>query len=555
MLQKNSYKLLIAILMLVCNQQNIARTQNFPRLQKNGDATQLIVDDKPFLILGGELHNSSSSNLEYLEPTWQQLKDMNLNTVLAVVSWQLMEPEENKFDFSLVDGLLQKARENNLKLVLLWFGSWKNGLSHYAPSWVKIDANRFPRIKLENGKSTETLSPFSLESQKADAKAFAALMAHLKEVDSIEKTVIMMQVENEVGVLGSVRDNSEIANNEFRKNVPKELISGLKKYNHELNPQLKDVWQKTDYREDGSWIEIFGDKEYSEELFMAWQYASYMNAVTVAGKTEYNLPMFVNAWIVQPEDKKPGDYPSGGPQAHVHDIWRIAAPDIDILTPDVYLPNFPPIAEMYHHAWNPLFVPESFSGEPGASNAFYTIGKHAGIGYSPFGIDNYLQDPSSSPLAKAYHILNQLSPIITKAQSEKRITAFSLSSDNNEMTEELGGYKITASLSQDIRTDTYLSEHGYGLVIWENKDEFIIAGSNISINFIPHSPGPQMAGFISIYEGEYIDGVWKSGRLLNGDNIMINYDLSNEASFNRTGTGAKFESTPSILKVKVYRFE
>lgn len=183
-----------------------------PRLGKRGAATQLIVHDKPFLILGGELHNSSSSNLEYLEPVWQPLKDMHLNTVLAAVSWQLTEPEEGTLDFTLVDGLIGKAREHDLKLILLWFGSWKNGLSHYVPDWVKQDPERFPRVILDNGKVTETISPLGVESSKADARAFTALMAHLKEVDSHDNTVIMVQVENEVGVLGTVRDYSELAN-------------------------------------------------------------------------------------------------------------------------------------------------------------------------------------------------------------------------------------------------------------------------------------------------------------------------------------------------------
>lgn len=555
MLHRRKCTFIIVIVMLGSALPLIARSQELPFLQKKGAVSQLIVDGKPFLILGGELHNSSSSNLDYLEPVWPQLKEMNLNTVLAAVSWQLTEPEENKFDFSLVDGLIEKAREHDLKLVLLWFGSWKNGLSHYVPSWIKMDSDRFPRVILDNGKATETLSPFGMESRKADAKAFAAFMSHLKKVDARERTVIMIQVENEVGVLGAVRDYSEIANSAFHQNVPKTLIDGLKKHADELHPQLRENWERNDSRQVGSWIEVLGDSYHTEEFFMAWQYAVYINAVSAAGKAEYALPMFVNAWIVQPDDKRPGDYPSGGPQAHLHDIWRIAAPDIDMLCPDIYLPDFPSIVDNYSHSWNPLFIPESFSGEPGAANAFYAIGKHAGIGYSPFGIDGNRGDPSASTLAKAYQVLGQLTPVITSAQSENRITAFTLSTQNNQFTEELGGYKVTASLNQDRRTGAYLSEHGYGLVIWEKNNDFVIAGSNITVTFIPDSPGPQMAGFLSIYEGEYMDGIWKSGRLLNGDNIMVNYDLANEARNHRTGTGAKLGSDPSILKVKLYRFE
>jgi len=531
------------------------QAQEVPHLGKNGIAVQLMVDGSPYLILGGELYNSSSSNIEYLEPAWGQLKEMNLNTVLTALSWQLIEPEEGRFDFSLVDALLEDAREHDFKLIFLWFGSWKNGLSHYAPSWVKKDQNRFPRVRLNSGKATETLSPLSLEAKKADAKAFAALMAHLKKVDSKERTVIMMQVENEVGVLGAARDHSKLANVAFNKQVPAELIKGLKKYKNELQPEMIEYWGKTGYRETGTWHEIFGENLYADEAFMAWNYASYINEVTKAGKAEYHIPMFVNAWIVQPEDTKPGDYPAGGPQSRVHDIWRIGAPDIDLKCPDIYLRNFPEILNRYHHSWNPLFISESFSGFDGAANAFYSIGKHAALGYSPFGIDNPVENPSGSALSKAYNILDQLTPVITEAQSKGTISAFWVTTANNPQTVDLGGYKIEASLPYNRRTGELTAEKGYGLVIWKGGDEFILAGSDLNVVFVPDSEGKKLAGFDTVYEGEYVNGKWEPGRLLNGDNIMVNYKLSEQAAINRTGAAAKLEKEPSILQVKLYRFE
>jgi hypothetical protein len=420
---------------------------------------------------------------------------------------------------------------------------------------VKQDPARFHRVILDNGKATETVSPLGLESGKADARAFAALMAHLKKVDGRENTVIMVQVQNEVGVLGAVRDYSELANTFFHQQVPKALIDGLKMYEEDLHPQVRELWERNGRREAGSWNEVFGNNLLAEEYFMAWHYADYINAVATAGKAQYNLPMFVNAWIVQPEDKRAGDYPSGGPQEHVHDIWRIAAPNIDILSPDIYLPDFPAITEAYTHSWNPLFIPESFAGEMGAANAFYAIGKHVAIGYSPFGIDGIADSPQASALSKSYSVLEQLTPLITGAQSDNRITAFILTKNQSLITQKLGGYKVTASLSQNMRSGEFLSDNGYGIVIWEGDDAFVVTGSNINITFVPDTTGPRMAGFLSVYEGEYLNGSWESGRLLNGDNIMVNYDLSNEAHHNRTGTGAKLGSDPSILKVKLYRFE
>jgi hypothetical protein len=555
MLHFQKKRLIVVIILLASLFSSVAVGQQLPRLEKRGAVTQLIVDEKPYLILGGELHNSSSSNLDYLEPVWQPLKDMHLNTVLAAVSWQLTEPEEGRFDFSLVDGLIREAREHDMRLVLLWFGSWKNGLSHYVPDWVKQDPARFPRVILDNGKATETVSPLGLESGKADARAFAALMAHLKKVDGRENTVIMVQVQNEVGVLGAVREHSELANSAFRQQVPKALIDGLKLYAEDLHPQVRELWVRYGRREAGSWSEVFGNNLLAEEYFMAWHYANYINAVATAGKAQYNLPMFVNAWIVQPEDKRAGDYPSGGPQEHVHDIWRIAAPNIDILSPDIYLPDFPAITEAYTHSWNPLFIPESFAGEAGAANAFYAIGKHAGIGYSPFGIDGIADSSQVSLLAKAYSVLGQLTPLITEAQSDNRITAFLLTKNQSQITHQMGGYKVTASLNQNMRSGAFLSDNGYGIVVWEGEEVFVVAGSNINITFVPDTPGPRMAGFLSVYEGAYLNGSWKSGRLLNGDDIMVNYDLSNEVHHNRTGTGAKLGSDPSILKVQLYRYE
>jgi beta-galactosidase GanA len=420
-----------------------------PRLQKNGDASQLIVNEKPFLVLGGELYNSSTSNKAFMNPLWKPLKQMHLNTVLAAVSWELIEPAEGKFDFTLVDDILKGAGSQHLKVVLLWFASWKNGLSHYTPLWVKQDTKRFPRIQLEYGKSTETLTALSTESAAADAKAFAALMEHVKAVDAQQQTVIMIQVENEVGVIGGTRDHSAFANTEFNKPVPAALMKGLQQYKNELQPEMAAHWAAAGSKTNGTWSEVFGDNAFADEAFMAWNYAKYINTVAAAGKAAYNIPFFVNTWVVQPEDKKPGDYPAGGPQSQVHDIWRIAAPAIDIKSPDIYLPDFKRIVAMYHHSWNPLFIPESFSAEDGAANAFYAIGNHNGIGYSPFGIDKTDPNPDATPIAKAYNILAQLTPEVLSAQAKGTIKGFSLTKSDSAQMLQLGGYTIQVTLRKN----------------------------------------------------------------------------------------------------------
>jgi len=524
-----------------------------PHLEQRGKATQLIVGGQPFLVLGGELYNSSSSSIPFLDELWAPLKKMNLNTVLAAVAWEQLEPQEGKYDFTVVDGIIKGAKSNKMKVVLLWFGSWKNGLSHYAPLWVKSDIKRFPRILLENGKSTETISATSEEAARADAKAFGAMMKHVKEVDASDQTVIMVQVENEVGIIGGIRDHSSIANDLFAKPVPKILMDGIVKFKAELQPAFKTLWQSAGSKTSGNWTEVFGNGPAADEAFMAWHYASYINRVAEAGKSQYNLPMFINAWIVQPNDKKPGDYPSGGPQAHVHDIYRIGAPSIDIKSPDVYLPGFKDVAALYHHPWNPLFIPESFAGIDGASNAFYSIGKFNGIGYSPFGIDRKVDTPSNTPIAKAYFLLGQLTPAILAAQAAGNISGMSLSFPDSIRSFELGGYKITVTLRKNWN-GVIQAPKGYCIIMHTSPNEFTIAGSNVDVTFIPATPGPSMSGIASVWEGTYNNSMWIPGRLLNGDDIMMSYNLAEEAMENRTGTGARLLEEPSIVKVLLYRF-
>jgi beta-galactosidase GanA len=245
--------LLFLVVACVCSIPSAdAQVSSLPHLSKEGAATQLIVDGRPFLILGGELHNSSSSSLEYMQVIWPRLAAMHVNVALTPVSWELIEPQEGKFDFALVDGLIQQARRNDLHIVFLWFGSWKNGVSTYVPAWVKTDYARFPRARDEAGRPLEVLSTFSAASRDADAHAFAALMRHIREVDGQNHTVLMMQVENEVGVLGESRDRSPVANEAFAKPVPPELMQYLQKHKDTLIPEFRKVWEDAGRKDFGN---------------------------------------------------------------------------------------------------------------------------------------------------------------------------------------------------------------------------------------------------------------------------------------------------------------
>ena len=351
---------ILITLMMICTSILVAQAQNsgIPHLEKHGTATQLVVDGKPFLMLGGELLNSSSSSLDYMRPVWPRLAAIPLNTVLTPLSWELIEPREGQFDFTLLDGLIQDARRNNLRLVFLWLASWKNGMSSYAPIWVKQNTQRFPRVIEKDGSPVEILSTLGKESMEADARAFAAVMRHIRDVDGEAHTVLMMQVENEVGVLGDSRDRSPAANRAFDGQVPKELMTYLQQHRDTLIPEFRRVWEAAGSKPSGTWEEVFGPGAETDKIFMAWNYGRYVQYVAAAGKAEYPIPMYVNTWLAGP-DASPGQYPSGGPLPEVMDLWKAAGTAIDIYSPDIYAPNFAEWCDRYNRAGNPLFIPET----------------------------------------------------------------------------------------------------------------------------------------------------------------------------------------------------
>ncbi len=511
---------------------------DIPHLQKQGTTRQLVVDGRPFLVLGGELHNSSTSNLAYMHPIWPRMQDLNFNTVLAPVTWELIEPEEGHFDFSLVDGLIMGARRNNMRLVFLWLASWKNGMSSYIPVWVKKDYKRFPRVKIRDKGTVEVLSTLAEANWQADARAFAALMRHIRQVDAGNYTVIMMQVENEVGVLGDSRDRSEAADAAFSQPVPKELMDYLKKNKDVLVPEIKNRWTAAGSKTSGNWTEVFGSGPETDELFMAWHYASYIDKVAAAGKAQYPLPMYVNTWL-STANGKPGSWPSGCPEPHVMDIWLAGAPHIDLLSPDIYQPNFEEWTSRYTQRGNALFIPEMRGSADGARDIFYAIGQHDAIGTSPFAVDS-IENPKDSALAASYGILQQFAPVILAHQGKGEMAGFLLDKEHPSVTRELGGYQLEIRLDEVFGNTASI---GYGLVIATGPDEFMGAGSGFRVSFTPKTPGPARAGIGTIDEGTYRNGQWIPGRRLNGDE-------------NAQGEGWRVSSRGlSIERCTVYRYE
>ena len=561
------------LIFLFCTKLAIAQNASLPHLDRSGPATQLIVRGKPFLILGGELHNSSTSGADYMRPIWPEMKKKNLNTVIAPVYWELIEPQEGHFDFSLVDSMLAGARKQNLHLVILWFASWKNGYSMYVPSWVKTNSDRYKRAKDKNGRSVQQLSVFCEATADADARAFGALMKHIRNVDASQQTVIMVQIENEVGLFSDARDYSETANKAFSSSVPDDLMNYLASHKGKLQPELDSAWKMDGYRSSGNWEEVFGkssqDKkdwqalpDLTEELFTVYHYAKYMGKVAATGKQQYTIPMYVNAWIKQPGFGSPGKYPAGGPIPHTLDIWRAAAPAIDFIAPDIYVPDLSYTVTQYHRDGNPLFVPEIRPGIQSANEAFWILGEHDAIGVAPFGIDE--SKPEDDPIRKTYAVLEQVKDLILQHQGKKTMRGILLDTLHSKQEFDLGGYHLKAQLGSGNFAELAGFSIGQkrtniagGILVNTGKDEFIAIGKDYNLTFTPEQSDGKILDVEYLDEGTFVNGKWVTLRRLNGDEGTGGGDYG--FGFKKGNYAyLKFEPSASgdykILRFKIYRY-
>lgn len=502
---------------------------SLPRLERSGTATLLLVDDVPFVVRGGELSNSGMERA-YLAPYWPRLVEMGLNTVVAPVYWDVVEPAEGRHDWTTVDELLEDARAHGMRLVLLWFGSWKNSMSCYAPEWVKTDVDRFPRARTSRGAPLEILSPFAASNRDADARAFAALMAHLRDVDE-ESTVVMVQVENEIGMIPEARDHTPEAVAAFEAPVPERLMKHLVTRRDALGATLAAQWQAAGAREAGTWTEVFGDCAATEEIFQAYAFARYVDVVTAAGKAELDLPMYTNAALVRP-GSQPGQYPSAGPLPHLADVWRAGAPALDFIAPDIYFPDFAHWADAYVASGNPLFVPEALRSVDAAANALYSFGRHGAMGFSPFGIETVTGNEAAM-LAGAYDVVAQLTPLIAAHAGDGSMTGLLPPTDDMRSPHRVRLDDVVLEATYErapapALADGVINETGQAhgteklpaaaIVIRTGPDELVVAGIGVTLTFHDPVHGRDVVGILSCEEGRYApDGSWQRLRRLGGD--------------------------------------
>ncbi|WP_344780580.1 DUF5597 domain-containing protein [Microbacterium kribbense] len=506
------------------------------------DGTSLLCDGVVTLLVGGQVHNSSASSPGGIAQSFRRAREVGGNTVIAPAYWDLSEPTEGTLDFALVDVMLGEADRCDLRLVLLWFGAFKNAGSTYAPRWVRADVQRFPRARAlsgirpaftyEGAMHKPVLSVFAPHLRNADARAFEALMTYVAR-HPLRDRVALVQIENEVGLLGDSRDRSDLAEAAWNGSVPAEFVAFLREA--AADSMAAQRWRRAGARTGGSWAEVLGESAESDEIFMAWAFATYVEALATRGAGAWPVPFYVNAWLgPQPGQDRPGQYPSGGPGTRVLDVWRAAAPTLSMMSPDIYIDDAASTIAAYAFPGNPLFVPEC---RLRAGDLIRAISGGA-IGWSAFGIDDARAEGQTAQLLGLFA---QLEGQIARAQREGRIAGIVMEPGAGAVEEALGGIRIVARATRDLfgrmlldagvarlppapespaetipgaRIAAPHDTRPLALVIALGADEFLIVGEGITLDFCHDDATVEID---SVVAGTFVDGQWMPGLALNGD--------------------------------------
>jgi hypothetical protein len=501
-----------------------------PRIAQQDGRFALMVDGKPYLILGAQINNSSSWPSS-MPDVWPVIDGMHANTVEAPVYWEQMEPQPGRFDFSTVDMLVDQSRAHHVHLVILWFGTWKNGEMHYAPEWIKADTAHYPRMIDERGEPIQVLSANAPANLDADKAAFSALLHHLAQVDANQHTVLMVQVENESGAIGAVRDHSPAADKQFAGEVPQALLRPL-------------------HKQSGTWQQVFGPD--ADETFQAWSVATYINQVAQAGKAQFDIPLYCNVWIQYPRGYqirgrlRPGfDYPSGGPVQSMIDVWKAAAPSIDILGPDLYSADREiekAVLSTYQRSDNALWIPETGLGDSFAPELFYALGLGA-IGFSPFGADqtSWTLHPGDLPKSHAqnYALLGPLDRVIARANFEGHLKTAVEEEGAPEQRLDFGRWQALVGFGFPQRDGEQQppgtgKSNGRALVIQQGPDDFLVTGIDARVTFMLAPGAPGHTQILRAEQGVYDGDDWKPERIWNGD---------------QTDRGLNFRDLPQVVRI------
>ena len=507
-----------------------------PRLVQKDGRYALMVDGRPYLVLGGQIHNSSAWPSE-LPQVWQSMAALHANTVEAPVYWEQLEPQPGHFDYTNVDQVVEGAGAHNLHVVLLWFGTWTNGNMHYVPDWVTTDTKRFPRVIRPDGEPIDVLSPLSQSTLAADKAAFTALMRHLKQIDGERHTVIAIQVENESGNIGSVRDFSTEANREFSGAVPPDLLAAA-------------------HKQPGTWSQVFGSE--ADETFQVYHQAKYINEIAAAGKAEFAIPCYINVWVNYPPAELPERqldtpgiaYPSGGAVQKMVGLWRTLAPALDMIGPDIYSDDsrfYRDLMQVYQRPDNPLWIPETGREESFGKLFFYALGQGA-LAFAPFGVD----ETDRSGLAgdpwkwhsSNFALIGPMSREIAELQFAGKLKTAVEEPGQTEQELDFDGWQATVAFGfpqhDGRRAPGTKDAHAVALIAQLGPDKFLVTGMDASVSFHLQGKKPWMRSqIISAEQGAYENGVWKPLRRWNGD---------------ETDRGLCFYGKAAVVQVSMGRF-
>ncbi len=518
------FRLTLLLSALLCWLQAQSADSTLPKIVYKDGRSALIVDGAPFLILGAQVNNSSAWPA-MLPKVWPAMEALHVNTVEIPVYWEQFEPEKGHFDTTVVDTLLAQAREHRVHLVLLWFGTWKNGSGHYMPEWMKLAPDTYPHMLDSKGQPVDSPSPYSAAALEADTLAFTAFMRHLKEADP-QHTVLMVQVENETGTWGAVRDYSPAAERLFKGPVPNQLLSAL-------------------HKSPGTWSQVFGDD--AEEFFHAWSVAHYVGQVAAAGKAVYPLPLYTNAALRDPVNPgRPPRYESGGPTDNVLEIWKVAAPALDLLAPDIYLNESAKILkvlDLYRRPDNPLFVPEIAGSAENAKYLFAVLG-HEGMGFSPFGLDYTARkdERTMEAFAANYELIGPMQREMARLNFDGKLQA--VVEEKGKPTDSLSFGAWNAMVSYGLPAFGYgrapagnPDPTGRALVAQLGPNQFLVTGFHCRVDITLSDPAStKKRQFLRVEEGAYANGAFAPIRIWNGD---------------QTDYGLNFSSAPQVLRVSL----